>query len=160
FHEPVYRAGDVWQRGPRATTFAHDLLIGPAEAVPRAAGSTIASYLGVAIKVEPKTTWALTIRTATKKDFPDEHGSDRTPDAVARPLVPVVEGEKTRRGGAVVEIDHENGARWVLATSDATHDQPSMKAIVTRAMEGSSSVRVMPLRASIRAGEKVELFIE
>lgn len=160
FHEPVYREADRWQRGPRAATFAHDLLIGPAEAVARMDGSTVVTHLGLPIKVDPKTTWALTIRTATKKDFPDEHGSDGPPDAIVRPLVHVVDASKTPRGSAVVEIDHENGGRWVLATSDAPIDAPSMKAIVARAAEGASSLRVMPVKASIAPGEKLALRVE
>jgi hypothetical protein len=160
FHEPVYRERDAWVRGPRATTFAHDLLIGPAEAIARAPESTVVTHLGLPIKVEPKTTWALTIRLATKKDFPDEHGSDGPPDAIVRPLVHVVDPTKTPRGAAVVEIDHENGGRWVLATSDASIDPASMKTIVTRAMEGASSLRVMPVKASIAQGERLALRIE
>lgn len=160
FHEPVYRDRDAWVRGSRATTFAHDLLIGPAEAIARAPDWKTVSTLGLPLAVDPKTTWALTIRLATRKDFPDEHGSDGPPDAIVRPIVHVVDAESTPRGAAVVELDHQSGARWVLATSDAKLDASTLKALVTRAMEGASAVRIMPVHASIRQGERVQLRVE
>lgn len=161
FHEPVRRERDAWIRGPRSTAFAHDLLIGPAEAVPRAAGSKVVVHEGLPLSLDPRTTWALTIRVATKKDFPAEHGSDGPREAIVRPLSHVVDARGTPRGAAVVEIDHRlgsaRGARWVLATSDATLDAKSVRAIVARALEGSSEVRALPVRASVKKGERADV---
>ncbi len=161
FHEPVRREGERWVRGPRGPAFAHDLLIGPAEAVVRPSGSKMVVHQGLPLSLEPQTTWALTIRLATKKDFPDEHGSDGPRDALVRPLVHVVDASGTPRGAAVLEIDHRlgaaTGARWVLATSDAAIDAASLRAIVTRALEGASEVRALPVRASVKKGERAEI---
>jgi hypothetical protein len=160
-HEPVRREGDRWVRGPRSTAFAHDLLIGPAEAVARPGGSKVVVHQGLPLALDPRTTWALTIRLATKKDFPDEHGSDGPRDALVRPLVHVVDAQGTPRGSAAIEIDHRlgsaTGARWVLATSDAAMDARSIRALVTRALEGSSEVRAIPVRASVKKGEPAEV---
>lgn len=163
FHEPVRRAGDAWVRGPRSTTFAHDLLIGPGEAVPREGGAVrLVPDTGFKIALpEPKTTWALTLRLSTHKDYPDEHGSAGPRDAIARPLVHVVDGGGVPRGCPLVEIDHHrgdrSGGRWVLGTSDAKLDAPQIHAIVQRALEGASELRALPVRATIDAGDAAQI---
>jgi hypothetical protein len=163
FHEPVRadpHASGAWIRGPRQTAFAHDLLIGPAEPIARPPGAKTQLAVGIdretglsAAFPEPTTTWALTLRLATTKYFPDEHGSDGPRDAVARPLVHVVDGSGTPRGCPLLEIDHQRGgaagARWLLATSDAKLDAPIVRAIVARALEGASELRAQPVRASV-----------
>lgn len=171
FHEPVRaetgRPG-AWLRGPRQTAFAHDLLIGPAEAVARPPNGKTRLALGVesdsgfsAAFPDPTTTWALTLRLATNKDMPDEHGSAGPRDAVARPLVHVVDAAGTPRGCPLLEIDHHRGdaagARWVLATSDARLDAPVVRAIVSRALEGASELRGQPVRAAIEPGDQAHL---
>ena len=167
FHEPV-RAQSGWVRGARQTSFAHDLLIGPAERVARPANGKTLLALGVdsesgftAAFPDPQTTWALTLRLATNKDMPDEHGSAGPRDAVARPLVHVVDAGGTPRGCPLLEIDHHRGdaagARWVFATSDARLDAPVVRAIVARALEGASELRVQPVRASIELGDQASV---
>lgn len=172
FHEPVRTDAktNVWTRGPRQTSFAHDLLIGPAEVVARPAnGKTIPATTADAESgwttafPDASRTWALTLRLSTNKDMPDEHGSAGPRDAVARPLVHVVDAGGTPRGCPLVEIDQHRGdatgARWVLATSDAKLDAAVIRAIVTRALEGSSELRVQPVRAAIDAGEHAQIRI-
>ncbi|MDB4936977.1 MAG: glycoside hydrolase, partial [Labilithrix sp.] len=171
FHEPVRaepgKAGS-WLRGPRQTSFAHDLLIGPAEAVPRPPNGKTQLAVGLdadsgftASFPDATTTWALTLRLATNKDMPDEHGSAGPRDAVARPLVHVVDAGGTPRGCPLLEIDHQRGdaagARWVLATSDARLDAPVVRAIVSRALEGASELRGQPVRAAIEPGDQAQI---
>lgn len=170
FHEPV-RAGETgatWLRGPRQTSFAHDLLIGPAEPIARPANAATKLALGLesdsgftAAFPDPATTWALTLRLATNKDMPDEHGSAGPRDAVARPLVHVLDASGTPRGCPLLEIDHHRGdaagARWVLATSDARLDAPVVRAIVSRALEGASELRGQPVRAAIEPGDQAQI---
>ena len=171
FHEPIRSGasgGAAWVRGSRQTSFASDLLIGPAEAVARPPNATTRLAIGIdtdsgfsARFPDPTTTWALTLRLATNKDMPDEHGSAGPRDAVARPLVHVLDATGTPRGCPLLEIDHhrgdEAGARWVLATSDAHLDAPVVRAIVSRALEGASELRVQPVRASVEPGDQAQL---
>lgn len=172
FHEPVRAGGSSgaggWVRGPRQTSFADDLLIGPAEPVARPASATTKLAVGLdadsgftARFPDPGTTWALTLRLATNKDMPDEHGSAGPRDAVARPLVHVLDGAGTPRGCPLLEIDHHRGdaagARWVLATSDARLDAPVVRAIVSRALEGASELRGQPVRAAIEPGDQAQI---
>jgi hypothetical protein len=171
FHEPVRAdAGHAgaWLRGPRQPSFAHDLLIGPAEAVLRPlhgrtqlAISADADTGFSASFPEAQTTWALTLRLTTTKEMPDEHGSAGPRDAVARPLVHVVDAAGTPRGCPLLEIDHQRGsaagARWLLATSDAKLDVPVVRAIVSRALEGASELRGQPVRAAIDAREQAQI---
>lgn len=161
FHEPVRRDGAGWARGPRATTFAHDLLVGPAEALVRAPATKtrLAQDTGFSTPFpEAQTTFALTLRLTTTKDFPDEHGSAGPRDAIARPLVHVVDAAGVPRGCPLLEIDHQlgprAGARWVFATSDARLDAPVVRAIVERALDGASELRAEPLRAAVPPGEE------
>lgn len=171
FHEPVRQEpghASAWIRGPRQTSFAHDLLIGPAEPIARPASAKTQLALGIeadsgftAKFPDPTTTWALTLRLATNKDMPDEHGSAGPRDAVARPLVHVVDAGGTPRGCPLLEIDHHRGdaagARWVLATSDAHLDAPVVRAIVSRALEGASELRGQPVRAAIEPGDQAHV---
>lgn len=176
FHEPVRaepaRDGHPgpWVRGPRQTSFAHDLLIGPAEPVARPPNGKTQLAVGLdadsgftASFPDAKTTWALTLRLATNKDMPDEHGSAGPRDAVARPLVHVLDASGTPRGCPLLEIDHHRGdaagARWVLATSDARLDAPVVRAIVSRALEGASELRGQPVRAAIEPGDQAQVRI-
>jgi hypothetical protein len=171
FHEPVRadaaHAG-AWLRGPRQPSFAHDLLIGPAEAVLRPLHGRTQLAINVdadtgfsASFPEARTTWALTLRLTTTKEMPDEHGSSGPREAVARPLVHVVDAAGTPRGCPLLEIDHQlgsaAGARWLLATSDAKLDAPVVRAIVSRALEGASELRGQPIRAALDPGEQAQI---
>jgi len=175
FHEPVRAEAAAgtsgrpsWLRTPRQTSFAHDLLIGPAELVPRPAGARTAPAKSAdgdtgwtTMLPDPARTWALTLRLSTNKDLPDEHGSAGPRDAVAHPLVHVLDAAGTPRGCPLLEIDHHRGdaagARWVLATSDAKLDAAAVRAIVARALEGSAELRAQPVRAAVDPGEHVQI---
>lgn len=147
FHEPIIGGGPKWVRGTRSPSFAHELAIGPAEALKMIDGST---------------TYALTLRLGSKtKDFPNEHGSAAHRDAVARPLATVLDASRTPRGCALLEIDHvagpSAGARWLLATTDKAHDAAAIKRMVERALQGADETRVIPQRASVAAGESPKI---
>lgn len=68
--------------GTRQPTFAHDLLIGPVDAVGKADNPGSARVVAVEgsgwtqVLPEPTKTFALTVRLATRKDMPSEHGSE------------------------------------------------------------------------------------
>jgi hypothetical protein len=167
FHEPVRRAGDTWIRGPRQPAFAHDLLIGPAEAIAHGAGARVVALpdTGLAPQLAlPKATYALTLRLATKPDLPDEHGSEGPRDAVARPLAHVVDAGGTPRGCPLLEIDHVRGdragARWVLAPTDAALDARTVRDAVTRALEGASELRAQPVSATVEPGGTAKIRVQ
>jgi hypothetical protein len=166
FHEPIRSEGSAWVRGTRQTTFAHDLLVGPAEPISIGAGwrttDAPGKTAGFNVPVPMgKTAWALTLRLATDREFPDEHGTAGPRDAIARPLAHVVDSSGTPRACPLVEIDRlrgtSSGARWVFATTDAKLDAPLVRAIVTRALAGASELRVFPRLASVAPGAKAEL---
>jgi hypothetical protein len=170
--EPVRAEDGAWVRGPRASAFAHDLLIGPAEPIAVSNGwrtvdapSRAAGFVAPgATELVSRTTWALTLRLTRDKEFPDEHGSAGPRDAVARPLLHVVDAAGTPRGCPLLEVDRLRGsaagARWVFATTDARLEAPLVRAIVSRALEGASELRATPVRASIAPGAKAEVRIE
>ena len=147
-HVPVVKTTRGFEPGQRAPTFAHELLVAPAEPITLAPDWKLdgAAYAG-------KTTWALTARLTRSKSFPDEHGSAGPRDAVLRPLAQIVDALGTPRACPLVEIDNVRGeragSRWIFATTDAKLDAPAIHGIVARALEGASELRAMPVRASV-----------
>jgi hypothetical protein len=167
FAVPVRAASNnAWIVGPRQGTFAHDLLIGPAEPVALDPSWKTVTLPGKDATLLPdqRTTWALTLRLATEKEFPGEHGSAGPRDAVARPLAHVIDGSGTPRGCPLLEIDRlrgeSAGARWVFATTDAKLDAFAVHSIVTRALARASELRVIPLHATVAPGERADLRVE
>lgn len=150
FHAPIAWSGSMgtaaWNEGVRSPNFAHELRIGPAEALKMADGST---------------TFALTLRLTTEKEFPDEHGTAGPRDAVARPLKTIADASGTPRGCALLEIDRlrgsSAGARWELATTNQRLEAAEIQSIVQRALQGASETRVIPQHASVDANEKPRL---
>ncbi len=169
FHEPVRSEGGAWVRGPRQAAFAHDLLIGPAEPVaidPAWRSSDVPGKTASFLPPVPagRTAWALTVRLATEKTYPDEHGSVGPRDGVMRPLAHVVDTSDVPRACPLVEIDRlrgsARGARWVFATTDAKLEAPLIGAIVGRALAGASELRVIPRHASVVAGAKARVELD
>ena len=172
FHQPVTWQADApgtagagrWIAGPRQPSFAHELLIGPAEkiAVPApvpgfAAGPALQSEWTVPLP-RPANAFALTVRLTTTPDLPDEEGSAGPRDAVLRPLAHVLASDAvTPVACPLLEIDRlggpEAGARWVLAPSDAALSPAAIRAALLRAMEGAVEVDARPVRASIAPGD-------
>ncbi len=152
----------------RQPTFAHDLLIGPADLVASAdlaaplravvvPGTGWTSALGDA----PRRTWALTLRLATRPELPEEQGTAGPRDAVVRPLVHVVDAAGVPRACPLLEIDRLRGdgagGRWVLAPSDAALPAAVIREAVERALEGAGQVEARPVRATVDPGDAASL---
>ena len=172
FHQPVREEGGRWVLGARQPTFAREFQIGPAEAWSRDRdGAAIAGDAGEASLTsapvtdsewtlglpDAATVYELTVRLATRKDLPDEHGSEGHRDAVLRPLVHVTDGAGLARACPLLEIDRLRGegagGRWLLAPSDTALPAEAIRAIVERALEGAAQLDARPVWASVEPGE-------
>ena len=152
----------------RQPTFAHELLLGPADLV---AATDLAGPLNTVaaggsgwtsvVPETPKRTWALTMRLATRPELPEEQGTAGPRDAVVRPLVHVVDAAGVPRACPLLEIDRLRGdgagGRWILAPSDAALPAELIRAAVERALEGAGQVEARPVRAAIEPGETPSL---
>jgi hypothetical protein len=162
-------AAGAWVAGPRQPTFAHELLIGPAEeiALDTAGSLRVTEFLDAPAPAggfpTPSRTFALTVRFATRKEFPDEDGSAGPRDALLRPLVHALDAGGTPRGCPLLEIDRlrgsDAGGRWVLAPSDVRLTPAWIRACVERALEGAVEIDVRPVPACVEAGEKPRIRI-
>ncbi len=166
FHQPVREVDGGFELGVRQPTFAHEFLLGPAETWTRAMGEARNGPLRtVAVAAsgwdgEPAsadTVHPLTLRLATRKDLPHEHGSEGHRDAVLRPLAHVVDEQGIPRACPLLEIDRlrgdDAGARWILAPSDVRLEAGTIRALVERVLEGAAQLDAGPVHASIEAGE-------
>src|SRR5262245_11182319 len=143
FAQPVRRlppdaqGARAYVLGARQPSFAHDLLLGPADAVEK---SEVRGPVRVAVAEaadwegtlpEPTRTYALTVRLATRKDLPAEGGSEGPRDAVLRPLVHVLDGEGIPRACPLLQIDRlrgdDAGGRWVLAPAEVALDAATIR---------------------------------
>lgn len=181
FHQPVLGAAGEgaaggWTMGTRQPSFAHDLLIGPAEAIgqeelrlPPHTMATIFRSPKVPVLLSewsvplqaPRTSWSLTVRFATRPDLPQEEGAAGPRDAVMRPLAHVIGLDGVPWACPLVEVDRlrgpEMGGRWIFATSDAVLDAPAIRAMVERAREGAVEVVALPVRAAVDPGESASI---
>ena len=166
FHQPVREVDGGFELGVRQPTFAHEFLLGPAEAWTREMGEArngplrtvpVAASGWDAEPASADTVQELIIRLATRKDLPHEHGSEGHRDAVLRPLAHVVDDLGVPRACPLLEIDRlrgdDAGARWVLAPSDARLETRTIRALVERALEGAAELDAGPVHASVEAGE-------
>lgn len=160
FHQPVRQTKTgKWQLGTRQPTFAHELLLGPAERV------EVTDALEVAFPdpswTQPvrgsRNVWELTVRLGTRGDMPGESGTEAHRDAVLRPLVHLVDTGGIPRACPLLEIDRirgsEAGGRWIFATSDAPLPAALIRAIIQRALEDAVELDAGPVHASVEAGE-------
>jgi hypothetical protein len=132
---------EVWQREPHASYATHTLPdTGFDERFP-----------------EARTVWSLTLRLATQRDTPDDDGTAGPRDAVARPLVHVLDDAGIARACPLLEIDRlrgdEAGGRWVFAPCDAALNSSVIHAMVLRALEGAAEIYAVPVRACVEPGE-------
>ncbi|HSN68480.1 MAG TPA: hypothetical protein VLV48_04505, partial [Thermoanaerobaculia bacterium] len=158
FHQPVRFASGSWVEGFRQPTYAHELLIGPAEPIDaRGLKAVTPDHSWTTPVAGASTVWALTVRLGTKADLPAEHGSEAHRDGVLRPLVHLVDAEGIPRAAPLVEIDRLRGegagGRWIFAPSDAPLSAEVIRALVRRAGEGASHVDARPVHASVFRGE-------
>jgi hypothetical protein len=170
FSQPVRQEGEGeavrFVLGPRQPTYAHELLLGPSDELdaswfegPLRATAPRGEWDGP--RPEPGRAWALTIRLATHEDMPGEGGSAGPRDGVVRPLVHLVDTRGVARLCPLLEVDRlrgtEEGARWVLAPSDARLDAATIRRAVQRALEGASELVARPIRAAVEPGEPATL---
>ena len=152
----------AYVQGTRQPSFAHELLIGPVDPVERdeIVGPRVVAAEGsdwTALSPEPKRSFALTLRLATRKDLPLEAGSEGPRDAVVRPLVHVLDQDGLPRACTLLLVDRlrgaEAGGRWVLAPSDAALAAPTIREAVLRALQGAGQIEARPVRATVQPGE-------
>ncbi len=167
FHQPVLGDHGSWIMGTPQPTYAHELLIGPADSIVLdsspfySKGSRMISLPGVGFGhsdfVLPSEVFELTVRFATKINFPDEGGSDGPRDAVLRPLLQVVNGNNLPVACPLLEIDRLQGAsaggRWILEPSDLKLDAAAIRKCVDLALEGASLLEALPVHACVDKGE-------
>lgn len=153
-----------WIPATRQPTFARDILIGPAEPV-KITNETLAAVGGSSWAPQPgmpSTTWALTLRLTTKKDFDKEDGTAGPRDAVARPIWHLVRGEDgVPVGCAMIEVDRirgsEAGGRWIFVTSDAPVEAATIRACAMRALDGASHFEAFPVDAAVDPGGQASI---
>jgi hypothetical protein len=161
FAQPVHLKDGRYVLGVRHPSYAHELLIGPSDVVAKsdiAGPAKVVALEGWTGSLpEPTKTFALTMRLGTRKDMPNEGGSEAPRDAVVRPLVHVIDKDGIPRAAPVLMIDRlrggSAGGRWVFAPSDAPLDAGAIQQMVERALEGAGQVEARPVKASIEAGE-------
>jgi hypothetical protein len=166
FAQPVRLVRGQYVTERRHPTYAHRLLIGPADVVAKDDIAGPAKVIAVdgsgwtGIVPEPTKTFALTYRLGTRKDMPTEGGSEAPKDAVVRPMVHVVDKDGIPRAAPIVMVDRLRGAgaggRWVFAPSDAPHDAATIRRMIQRAREGGGHVEARPIKASIILGDAAE----
>src|SRR5688500_18699511 len=161
FHQPVLK-GNV--PGVRQPTWAHELLIGPAEkiAVPENATVVMPQHFWKTKIAGARNVYALTLRFARETSMPGEHGSEGPREAVVRPLIHLVH-DGLPRAAPLIEIDRLRGpgagGRWIFATSDAPLGATVIREIVRRAMRGASNIEAHPLHATIAADERPRIVL-
>ena len=159
FHQPVIRTADgSWRLGVRSSAFAHEFLIGPAEPMSVVNLKTVLPDRLWSLPVEgAHTVWELTLRLGTHADAPNESGAQADREAVARPLVHLVDADGIPRACPLIEIDRllgdDAGGRWIFATSDAPLSAAVVRTMVNLALEGASELTAMPVHASVNPGE-------
>lgn len=159
FHQPVReeRAGG-WRLGRRQPSFAHDLLVGPAEPVTTAGLVATLPDSSWSLPIAgARTVWELTVRLGTRPDLPAEEGAEGYRDGVLRPLVHLVDAGGLPRACPLLEIDRlrgeQAGGRWIFATSDAALPAGTIRALVERALTGAVELDARPVHASVEPGE-------
>ncbi len=158
FHQPVRFTGGRWVAGMRQPTYAHELLIGPAEALDTRGLTGSLPDGSWSLPIEgASTVWALTVRLGTRADLPAEHGSEAHRDGIVRSLVHLVDARGIPRAAPLVEVDRlrgeHAGGRWIFAPTDARLDAALIRAIVARARGGASHLDAHPMHASVEAAE-------
>ena len=158
FHQPVRFAGGQWVQGQRQTTFAGQLLIGPAEEIRVKKDWSPEKNSPLKLSQAPRHTWSLTVRFASTKDFQDEDGAAGVREAILRPLARMVDSQGMPRACAAQEIDRLRGewvgGRWVFATTDADLKAEEIGQLIVRAASGPCEFEARILQACIEPGEK------
>ena len=158
FHQPVRFENGHWVAGFRQSTFANQLLIGPAEEIPIKQGWSPENGNILTIKSKLTRTWSLTVRFASTKDFAEEDGGAGVREAILRPLARWVDVAGVPRACPIQEIDRLRGewagGRWVFAATDAVFDAELIGKLIDRATAGPYEFEARVLTASLESGEK------
>ncbi len=163
FHQPVIFSSGKWIRGTPQPTYAHRLLIGPADSVVLDSSpyysknarlvSPEGSTFDAAGFQLPAKVYELTVRFTTRNDFADEIGSAGPRDAVLRPLVQIINGDSVPIASPLLEIDRLRGpgagGRWIFEPSDAKLDEKTIRYCVERSLEGASAIEAAPVQACV-----------
>ena len=163
FAQPVRAQDGAFVPGTRQPTYAHDLLIGPADVVAkgghRRAGRRSRRSRAAAGRARCRSrrqTFALTVRLATRKDMPAEHGSEGPRDAVVRPLVHVVDRDGIPRACPLLVSIACAGAPPAAAGCSPRRMRPSTRrpsgTSLALAAAGAAQVEARPVRASVGGG--------
>lgn len=176
FHQPVLRGKGKWILGTPQPTYAHQLLIGPADEINVNSSpfyfrnSRIVSTKGSGFDARefrfPGKVFELTVRFTTTNDFPDEIGSAGPRDAVLRPLIQIVNGEGLPVACPLLEIDRLRGfgagGRWILEPSNSELSSATIRDCVETALEGAARIEAFPILSCVDKGEipvlRVNLF--
>ena len=167
FHQPILEDHGTWIPGTPQPTYAHQLLIGPADTITLSSSpfyqknsrmiSPEGSDFDTRMFQFPTKVYELTVRFTTSNDFPDEIGSAGPRNAVLRPLVQIVNGDDVPVACPLIEIDRmgggDAGGRWIIEPSDARLNAPTIKFCVERALEGAASIEAFPVQACVDKGE-------
>ncbi len=166
FNVPVYRSGNGWRAGTPQPTFAHELLIGPADGIVIGSrsfydGAKVVPIEGSGLVLDafpmPTKVFEPTVRFTTDKYFRDEDGGNGPREAVLRPLVHVINGEGRPIACPLLVIDRIGGeaagGRWVFEPSDAALSPGIIEKCIELAVQGASDMKVLPVHASVNEGE-------
>ncbi len=167
FHQPVMENSGRWVMGTLQPTYAHELLIGPADEID--IRSDPYYYSGARLKIAegveispskfqmPSKVYELTVRFTSGNDFANEIGSAGPRDAVMRPLVQVLNGDELPVACPLLEIDRLRGdgagGRWIIEPSDLTVDVSLIRFCVQRALQGAVEIEANPFFACVADGE-------
>jgi len=166
FNLPVYLKDGRWTKGTAQPTFAHQLLIGPADLIgigsePFYSGikavSAGASGFESAGFPLPSRVFEPTVRFTTNKYFRNEDGGAGPREAVMRPLVHLVNGNGLPVACPLYIIDRTGGeaagGRWVISPSDAPLPSKIIRKCVELAVQGASELKAIPVHASVNESE-------
>ena len=167
FHQPVIENHGKWILGTPQPTYAHRLLIGPADMLLLnsspfySKNSRMISPEGSDFDAStfslPAKVYELTVRFTTKNDFTDEIGSAGPRDAMLRPLAQILNGDGIPVACPLLEIDRLRGiaagGRWVLEPSDAKLSTSTITYCVAKALEGASKIEARPVHSCVEENE-------
>ena len=167
FHQPIIEDHGRWILGTPQPTYAHRLLIGPADRLLLDSSpfycknSRMISPEGSDFDARtfslPTKVYELTVRFTTRNDLTDEIGSAGPRDAVLRPLVQIVNGDGVPVACPLLEIDRLRGdgagGRWILEPSDAKLNASAITYCVAQALEGASKIEAMPVHSCVEENE-------
>ncbi len=168
FAVPVVSDGTGWRREVRQT--AYHKVLGITQAFPVGLSRPLSSVVSTEVASEPlvtgitaDTAYALYYRLTSRREFPDEDGSDGPREAVVEPLYSVVGSGDHPLAAPVVRIDRLEGrfagGRWVLANMNGSVSAAALRVMVNDAALGAHHLTVRPSHACYHAGERPELIV-